>query len=26
VFEDVGTPFAVVAIPVDDNLAIKARP
>lgn len=26
VFEDVGTPFAVAAIPVDDNLAIKARP
>src|SRR6266566_9492098 len=26
VFEDVGTPFAVAAIPVDDNLAVKARP
>jgi hypothetical protein len=26
VFEDVATPFAVAAIPVDDNLAIKARP
>jgi hypothetical protein len=26
VFEDVGTPFAVTVIPVDDKLAIKARP
>jgi hypothetical protein len=26
VFEDTGTPFAVAAIPVDDKLAIKARP
>ena len=26
VSDDAGTPFAVVVIPVDDNLAIKARP
>jgi hypothetical protein len=26
VFEDAGTPFAVAVIPVDDKLAIKARP
>ncbi len=26
VSDDGGTPFAVVVIPVDDNLAIKAQP
>jgi hypothetical protein len=26
VSDDAGTPFAVVVIPVDDKLAIKARP
>jgi hypothetical protein len=24
--DDAGTPFAVVVIPVDDKLAVKARP
>jgi len=26
VSDDAGTPFAIVVIPVDDKLAIKARP
>jgi hypothetical protein len=26
IFDDAGTPFAVVVIPVDDKLAVKAQP